>query len=324
MDSNIWLSLYYFTNDDLEQFKKLKEMVGKSICLFVTQQVVDEVRRNRDAKIKETLKTFKSLDFKFPAFSKQYEEYTSFYKKYNELRGLHQQWQKKIDADVKEQKLPADEVIKDFWDSVDIIPHSSGIEQKAEIRYKKGNPPGKDNKYGDAINWEMLLENVPNEEDIFFISADGDFASPLDAERFNLFLSEEWKVKKRSKVIFFKSLSSFISEHIGNITLETEKEKEELIASLSASYNFSNTHAIINRLSMHSGWTSQQIEDLCAAALDNTQVGWILGDDDLTEFFSNLLELPNAQGENASKLQDYFMERFSDEEDVNSWLQASI
>ena len=31
IDSNIWLSLYHFTNDDLAQFSKLKDMVNKSI-----------------------------------------------------------------------------------------------------------------------------------------------------------------------------------------------------------------------------------------------------------------------------------------------------
>ena len=35
--------------------------------------------------------------------------------------------------------------------------------------FRRRNPPGKDNKYGDAINWECLLYNVPNEEDLYFI-----------------------------------------------------------------------------------------------------------------------------------------------------------
>ena len=31
IDTNIWLSLYHFTNDDLSQFEKFKNMIGSSM-----------------------------------------------------------------------------------------------------------------------------------------------------------------------------------------------------------------------------------------------------------------------------------------------------
>lgn len=74
IDSNIWLSLYHFTNDDLAQFSKLKDMVNKSIRLFVPQQVYDEIVRNREAKLKDALKSFEVNAFRFPAFCKGYSE----------------------------------------------------------------------------------------------------------------------------------------------------------------------------------------------------------------------------------------------------------
>ena len=43
LDSQIWLDLCYFSNDDLTQFKKLKDMLGTDIRLFVTEQVKNEV-----------------------------------------------------------------------------------------------------------------------------------------------------------------------------------------------------------------------------------------------------------------------------------------
>ena len=46
IDSNIWLSIYHFTNDDLEQFKKLKDLINRDIKLFIPLQVYDEVIRN--------------------------------------------------------------------------------------------------------------------------------------------------------------------------------------------------------------------------------------------------------------------------------------
>ena len=34
IDSNIWLSLYHFTSDDLTQFEKLKDFLDKDIKLY--------------------------------------------------------------------------------------------------------------------------------------------------------------------------------------------------------------------------------------------------------------------------------------------------
>ncbi|MDD6413008.1 MAG: PIN domain-containing protein [Blautia sp.] len=51
IDTNIWLSLYHFTNDDLNQFNKLKDMLDAEIRLFVPRQVKDEITRNREAKL---------------------------------------------------------------------------------------------------------------------------------------------------------------------------------------------------------------------------------------------------------------------------------
>ena len=36
IDSNVWLSLYHFTNDDLAQFGKLKEILGQDKILYRT------------------------------------------------------------------------------------------------------------------------------------------------------------------------------------------------------------------------------------------------------------------------------------------------
>lgn len=58
IDSNIWLSLYHFTSDDLTQFEKLKDFLDKDIRLWIPHQVYDEVLRNREAKIQDAFKKF--------------------------------------------------------------------------------------------------------------------------------------------------------------------------------------------------------------------------------------------------------------------------
>lgn len=75
IDSNIWLSLYHFTNDDLSQFEKLRKMLDDDIKLWIPVQVRDEVVRNREAKLQDTFKSFVFPDMKYPAFCKQYLKY---------------------------------------------------------------------------------------------------------------------------------------------------------------------------------------------------------------------------------------------------------
>ena len=86
LDSNIWLSLYSFTNDDLEQFEKLERLIDKDIHIVITKQVCDEVMRNRESKIKDALKDFKIGTLSFPAFSKGYSEYEDIKREYNKLK----------------------------------------------------------------------------------------------------------------------------------------------------------------------------------------------------------------------------------------------
>src|SRR5215217_973124 len=52
LDSNIWLALYDSPRKDLEELGKLVHLVEKGqVVLLLPDQVVNEVRRNRDKKI---------------------------------------------------------------------------------------------------------------------------------------------------------------------------------------------------------------------------------------------------------------------------------
>lgn len=302
IDSNIWLSLYHFTSDDLEQFSKLKVLKKTDIRLFIPSQTRNEVQRNRDAKIKDSLSKFEKFDFSFPAFCKSYTEYPDFSRDMNDLKRRHKAWCDKIHTDIGNQELPADKVIKEYFDSCPVVECTAENIQAAEFRYRTGNPPGKDNKLGDAINWECLLTSVPDGEDLFFISADKDYRSVVDDSSFNLFLKEEWNRKKKSDVHFFTSLVSFLRAHVKEIELQTEQQKDELIRGLIESYNFQTTHAMIRSLNEYHDWSTQQIDDLCSAAVNNSQVSWILGDDDVLSFYENLLTSTKENTENTSEV----------------------
>lgn len=295
IDSNIWLSLFHYSSDDLEQFSKLKNLLGTQIQLYITEQVYNEVYRNRENKIKDALDKFEKFDLTFPVFFKNYDEYDEFRKKYDELKGTHKSWLKKVKNDIANRNTPADNVISGFFSVVSIIPTTQEIIQKGVTRYDIGNPPGKDKKYGDAINWETLLMNVPNGEDLYFISSDKDYSSIFDEKQFHPFLAKEWEDEKNSKIIFFKSLVDFLKMHVQDIELHAESYKDELIEELGFSRSFAYTHKIIADLNEYSEWSSRQIEDMCAAAVKNNQVSWLLGDNDVYLFFKQLLECSIAR-----------------------------
>lgn len=289
IDSNIWLSLYHFTSDDLEQFKKLERLIDSEIKLFIPMQVYNEVFRNREAKLKEALNQFEKFELVFPAFCKEYPDYTDCYSKYRELKKAHKNWIDIINKDIIEQKLPVDNAIQDFFNKGLKLPCTDDIITKAIKRYNVGNPPGKDRTHGDAINWECLLMNVPIAEDLFFISSDKDYYSIIDNSKLNPFLENEWKERKKSTLIIFRSLVDFLKQYFKDITLKSEKEKEDLIVGLENSPNFATTHSFINALSKFSDWNDYQIERMCQAAISNSQIKWILRDDDIKDFYSKLV-----------------------------------
>lgn len=290
IDSNIWLSLYHFTNDDLKQFEKLKTIVGSEIKLVIPSQLCDELRRNREAKLNDMLKEFKIQKLKIPAFAEGYsEEYDNLITSYKETESKFNLLKEKINSDIKSELTPADILINDFFHSADIVACDSSIVSVAYDRYNRGNPPGKDRKYGDAINWECLLRTVPDDCDLYLVSADKDYRSLLSEEEINPFLLKEWKKKKNSDIYFFTSLVHFLKGKFNEIQLRDEMEKLDLILGLLSSQNYATTHAIVRGLYKFSDWSAEQRESLCEAVVNNNQVGNILGDLDVLQFYSDLL-----------------------------------
>src|SRR3989442_14946441 len=91
IDTNIFLSFYHLTSDDLDELKKLVILLrNKTIRLWLPDQVVKEFHRNRENKISDALKRLRDqrLNLQFPQICKDYEEY-------EELRQLQKQYEEK-------------------------------------------------------------------------------------------------------------------------------------------------------------------------------------------------------------------------------------
>ena len=169
-----------------------------------------------------------------------------------------------------------------------IIETTDTLVERARLRIQVGNPPGKEGSLGDAISWEALLSEVPEKDELFFITDDRRYVSVLNDNEFNGFLLGEWTQRKRGRIGFYKRLSSFFKDKFPDIKLATELEKELLIRDFADSPNFSQTQNIISKLSKFTEFTAAQLSEIIEAALSNSQVSYIMGDSDVYAFLKSV------------------------------------
>lgn len=292
IDTNVFLSFFHLSSDDLEELRKLAALVRRGeVALHLPQQVIHEFYRNRGSKIADGLKPLKQHKFKmqFPQICKDYAEYATLRDLQRDIEQAHAALLDRVDADIRDQRLKADSIIEELFAAVAAIPLSDALYGQARQRHAIGNPPGKRDSLGDAVNWESLLLSVPEGEDLYFVTGDTDYRSALDDESFNEFLVREWSERKRSDIHFFERLSRFFAGQFPEITLASEIEKELLVAKLAASPHFYTTHRIIAQLAAYSEFTDAQVNAIVAAALNNTQVKWIIQDPDVKTFLDSLI-----------------------------------
>ena len=84
-----------------------------------------------------------------------------------------------------------------------------------------------------------------------------------------------------------------------------DQEKQDLINALEDSESFKNTHAVIAALSEFTGWNEKQKKKLLNIALDNTQVEYILKDEDVYNFYKEICDEANcAEAEEVRKIME--------------------
>jgi len=320
IDTNIFLSFYHFSNDDLEELAKLSVLLEKDeVVLYLPEQIIHEFQRNRDNKIADALKQFSAqkLDFRFPQFLKEYEEFENLRELQRYYSKVHAKLYEKAIEDIQARNLKADKVIQDLFDKGLIWKIDDEVLELARTRIEVGNPPGKKGSLGDALNWEVLLRIFPGEDDLYFISDDKDYFSQINSNLFNPFLLQEWQSKKGSKIICYKSLSGFFKDHFPTITLASEIEKDLRIQQLANSSSFTKTHSIISKLNNYPEFTIAQVNALVDGGSVNSQVYWIINDLDVKSFFQKIIKGKEAEikPESLAGLFSYLEETTTSNED---------
>lgn len=291
IDTNIFLSFYHLTNEDLEELKKLAALIDShEIQLFLPEQVTNEFDRNRSAKIMDAMRKLQDAKFNlsFPLFAKDYEEYSELRDIMKKADTLHAKLVKRIMSDAELGDLAADDVVSTLFKKAKKIASTDVLYLKALRRVRLGNPPGKEFSLGDALNWECLLNEIPNGADIYIVSADKDFRSILVDGNVNEFLFAEWSSSKNSSLFFYSKISDFFKDKYPNIKIAGEVERDLLIQQLVGSTSFASTHGIVAKLAAQTEFSPAQIEQLVDIPTFNNQVGWIIGDADVHDFYKSL------------------------------------
>lgn len=291
IDTNILLKFFHFSNDDLDALRSVFTAPG--VDVYLTDQVRDEFKRNRESKIKDALRRFKDTSSKaqVPHFMKGYQEHEEVMKLYAQLEEKKKSMMERAKSDIRDERLAADLLIKDIFrptmEKATDAAFMDAVFDEAWKRVTRGNPPGKRHSIGDAINWVTLLRLVPDENALHVVSEDGDYYSVLD-EKAHPFLREEWTRRKNSELHVYRTLPEFTNRHFEEAKLSFDKEKEELIYGLRNSNSFAMTHQIVEKLEAHAYFSLKEVNGILKAVLENNQVGWIVGDRDVSSFLNRI------------------------------------
>ena len=314
IDTNAFLGFYAYSSDDLAQLEKLvAEVKSGNIKLLITEQILDEFNRNRETKIAETLRKFteKGGIDNFPRLIQHYAEYPALKKTTEEHASLKKQIMDQLRKDVTSRTLPADKIFDEIVGATTVLAATPEIIGAAQYRMAVGNPPGKHNSLGDALNWELLLGDSKPPSDLYLVTQDKDYISPIDSARVNDFLSDEWGGKCDGSVHLFPNLRELFKMVAPEIKLSAATasasanavvtgvsptsdeidEWERAVQLLENSPSFARTHKVIASFPEIWALSKNQFARLFRASVENQQIAWIYEDDDVAAFFKALYEL---------------------------------
>jgi len=243
IDANIYLRFYDSSQPEYKRL--LKTLVEVKGNVFITEQLVNEVNRNK-------LSVFEASCS---------EPITDDSPKRNHLpehfdvggRNVIESWNKKRDdlnitaQDLKRQQNRINhDLLSSISNSTDSVskelaaifsmsqPHSANQLERAINRRQIGNPPGKPlDPLGDQLSWEQLLDNISKDTNIWIVSNDSDyFSSYKNSCYLNPVLMMDIQHRTKTDVIVkcFNRLADGLKDFNDNLPLKlaTLPEAEEL------------------------------------------------------------------------------------------------
>lgn len=190
IDTNIFLDFYRSNNDTLKLLDIIDEYFDS---IILTEQVIIEFARSREAVIRDVKKSFlseSSLQQFSSSFLHSFPEFKSLITLKEEYNRQQKEVKEIIDkAIIFQGEDPVARFFNRFvnhCNSNDSILHTTHeIYNRAYSRKMIGNPPSSNNKYtiGDEVNWETILANV--RDNLIIVGRDNAYQDNINFLSFN-------------------------------------------------------------------------------------------------------------------------------------------
>jgi len=229
VDTNIYLEYFRMSSATVDSLKELLRLLrNDDLKLILPKQVKDEYWRNKKGIIKKNKATIREQipkKLKLPNLAANLKEAKKVKKDYLKFKSSLNKLIKKYDTLLK-GKTKVEKLIEDIFKMAVSSDEDKNIIEKGYYRYLKGNPPGKNNSYGDAIIWETLIEKFTDGK-LSIITDDKDWYVDEDKESLNELLTREWQEKTGRKLKIYSTLSEFINKFTGKKIIKKEIIQEE-------------------------------------------------------------------------------------------------
>ena len=228
IDANLYLDFYRIPATKT----LLRGLAAQKDSIFVTQQIVDEVQRNKLRVATAFLAGKFQPGSDIPDYL--FDENTTKSLR-NKLKETNAALKKAIAETLERISRSEDDVSN----TLQVIFKKAAGETEDELlrarkRKERGNPPGKgSDPLGDELNWEQLVVRAKGKSRLWVITNDSDYFDVGEGKVFlNPLLRQELEMTLR--VYCFKKLDEGIRSFaevtgVGKENLPTEKESQEIV-----------------------------------------------------------------------------------------------
>jgi hypothetical protein len=240
IDANKYLDLYR-----MDKGKDLLVLLEEQAeYIFVTEQVVNEVQRNKLEVAAEFLKQnfkdfkdFRNLDSRLPDYlssmslnqrNEILQEVKAINKKISKVKTkLNTLVPTIIQTTMEQIACSKDEISRGLVPVfTKIVSHCPEELERARNRKELGNPPGKKNDpIGDQLTWEQILTHFKGKKRLWIISRDIDYGTSYGDKRFlNCFLYNELSnIVSEPEVYLFDNIVEGIHHFVKITGVKAEK-----------------------------------------------------------------------------------------------------
>lgn len=277
IDTNSYLDLYR-TDKGKQALAPLGEQKSH---VFVTQQVVNEVLRNKidvaSKYLSEKFKELKLQTYKVPDHlvgpnpsqrSSICSQMQDISRKITAVNKDVQQLGRAIIEQISQSRDEVSESLAPIFATA--VQHTDDEMKRARRRRELGNPPGKPmDPLGDQLTWEQLLTRFEGKSRLWIISRDNDYGPKYDGKRFTnpFLLAEVNAIEKAAEVYRFDSIAEGIDHFVKTTGVKTKhrlteqqiqeiKEEEESLPELTSVRP--ESHFLAGR----AAWFDRRDEDL--------------------------------------------------------------